>query len=150
MDGRGDTSADPEGLAGGLSAAHCGQDCGRVCESATTAFGVTDGVAQPLTAAWIELDTCRSVLGTMDHPAILGHLELVAALLREAVFNLLLATAKCPPAAVGGAAIERPRGQVGRSAYDTGSHHSVIFPVRQRGWDHRAVKQHRSARATVH
>lgn len=77
-----------------------GEDHERVTELILTEYELEQFVGEPLTAAWLELDSCRSALGDTDHPAILGRLDLVASLLREAVFNLLSTSAKCRTAAV--------------------------------------------------
>jgi hypothetical protein len=78
----------------------------RVRDLIMTACELEHQVGEPLTAAWLELDNCRSALGDTDHPAILGRLELAAALVREAAFNLLTASAKCRTAALDGQVVE--------------------------------------------
>lgn len=97
---------DTEELSRGLPAALRGVDRERVRDLLTTAHEFEQRVGEPLTAAWLELDSCRCVLGDTDHPAIRGHLDMVASLLREAAFNLLSTSAKCRIAALDGQAVE--------------------------------------------
>jgi len=83
-----------------------GVDREHVGDLIPTACELEHQVGEPLTAAWLELDNCRSALGDTDHPAILGRLELAAALVREAAFNLHAASAKCRTAALEGQMVE--------------------------------------------
>jgi len=122
--GRGDAGADMDESSGGLSAALRGVEHKRAPESVMTARELEEGVGQPLTAAWLELDACRAALGNTDHPAMLGRLELIVSLLREAVFNLLSTTAKYPSAALDGAVVERTR----RDDFRSGSVNRCLHP----------------------
>jgi len=108
------------------------------------ARALDDGVGQPLTAAWLELDACRAALGNTDHPALLGRLELTAALLREAVFNLLSTTAKIRPDALAGAEVECAQREECRPGSDKKYLFGRRFPVRERGQEYRKVKGRRS------
>jgi hypothetical protein len=99
-------AVDTEEFSRGLPAALRGADRERVRDLITTAHELEQHVGEPLTAAWLELDSCRSVLVAADHPAVLGRLDLVASLLREAVFNLLSTSAKCRTAALDDQAVE--------------------------------------------
>ncbi len=85
---------------GGVAASLRGVDHERTGELVSTARELERCVGDPLTAAWLELDSCRSALGNTDHPALLGRLDLTASLLREALFNLLSTAAKCRAAAL--------------------------------------------------
>lgn len=97
---------DTEEFSRGLPDAQRGVTRERVRDLIITAHELEQRVAEPLTAAWLELDSCRSVLGAMDHPAVIGRLDLVASLLREAVFNLLSTSAKCRIAALDDQTVE--------------------------------------------
>ena len=99
-------AVDTEEYSRGLPAALRGVDRERVRDLITTAHELEQRVGEPLTAAWLELDSCRSVLGQTDHPAVRGRLDLVASLLREAIFNLLSTSAKCRIAALDGQTVE--------------------------------------------
>jgi hypothetical protein len=116
------------------------------------AYALDDGVGQPLTAAWLELDACRAALGNTDHPALRGRLELTAALLRDAVFNLLSTTAKIRTDALAGAEVACAQGEECLPGRDKKHLFGRRFPVRERGQEHRKVKGYRSvlrARATA-
>ena len=125
----------------------------RVRDLVMTADEFEHGVGEPLTDAWLQLDACRSALGNTDHPAISGRLDLVAALLREAVFNLLSTAAECRTAAVENQGIARGEAQGRR--LENGVAPSPCLPLRkvrqhcrQGGQPHSVIRARATCRPT--
>lgn len=118
-----------------------GVDRKHVRDLIMTACELEHEVGEPLTDAWLQLDACRSVLRDTDHPAILGRLDLVASLLREAVFSLLSTSAKCRTAAIDAPAVASARGENCRSDSDNRGLYGLRFPVRGLAQKRRQVRR---------